>query len=59
MNGKSLCIAIIGIYCLLFGIILASEAYRYDYEQEITLSREYRKAKDTDDFLERGDAEVT
>ncbi|MBM3242950.1 hypothetical protein FJZ31_42365 [Candidatus Poribacteria bacterium] len=59
MNGKGLYIAIIGIYCLLFGIILASEAYRYDYEQEVTLSREYRKAKDTDDFLERGDAEVT
>lgn len=59
MNGKGLCIAIIGIYCLLFGIILASEAYRYDYEQEITLAREYRKAKETDDFLERGDAEVT
>lgn len=59
MNCKGLYIAIIGIYCLLFGFILTSEAYRYDYEQEITLSREYRKAKDTDDFLERGDAEVT
>jgi len=59
MNSKGLCIGIIGIYFLLFGIILPSEAYRYDYEQEITLSREYRKAKDTDDFLERGKAEVT
>jgi len=59
MNSKSLCIGIIGIYFLLLGIILPSEAYRYDYEQEITLSREYRKAKDTDDFLERGEAEVT
>ncbi|HIE29582.1 TPA: hypothetical protein EYP66_20115 [Candidatus Poribacteria bacterium] len=59
MNSKGLCIAIIGLYFLLFGIIPTSEAYRYDYEHEITLSREYRKAKDTDDFLERGDAEVT
>jgi len=58
MNGKSLCIAIIGIY-LLLGFVQTSESYRYDYEQEITLSREYRKAKETDDFLERGDAEIT
>jgi hypothetical protein len=36
-----------------------SGAYRYDYEQEITLTREYRKARETDDFLERGDARVT
>ncbi len=59
MTITRLCLAITSIFCLLLNIIPAGEAYRYDYEKTVTLSREYRKAKNTDDFLERGNAEVT